>query len=392
VTTYRSDTGVTTYRTIASQDDLEALHDQWDELVRSAPRPCPFFTEAWLGAWWQHHGAARRMLVEAAFDGDRLVGAVPIEVERRRGTDVVHFMGRHHAALADVLVAPGQSATVASTLLDRALGQGDYADLFGLPQRGEAHRTLEGRVAFIERIEAPVIDLTPGWDEVYRSRTSSKRRNLHRRRRKQLDAEGGLTVRIARDPETLARDLESAFALHDLRWEGRPDGSEFTTPVGREFHRAAIARLADHDMARILTLEVGGRPVAFHYYILFDRCMYVHRLAFDPALGRFSPGLIATLDAIEAAAAEGATRVEFLGGGERYKVELADRLEPLLQCIGLATTARGTVGAAIDRTVVDTRLRLKQHDFLRRAYASGIGRTLGRVTGRPAPDGARTAE
>jgi CelD/BcsL family acetyltransferase involved in cellulose biosynthesis len=120
--------------------------------------------------------------------------------------------------------------------------------------------------------------------------------------------------------------------------------------------------------------------------------MYVHRLAFDPALGRFSPGLIATLDAIEAAAAEGATRVEFLGGGERYKVELADRLEPLLQCIGLATTARGTVGAAIDRTVVDTRLRLKQHDFLRRAYASGIGRTLGRVTGRPAPDGARTAE
>src|SRR5205085_10843071 len=75
VTTYRSDTGVTSYRTIASQDDLEALHDQWDELVRSAPRPCPFFTEAWLGAWRQHPAAARRMLVEASFDGDRLVGA-----------------------------------------------------------------------------------------------------------------------------------------------------------------------------------------------------------------------------------------------------------------------------------------------------------------------------
>ena len=48
-----------------------------------------------------------------------------------------------------------------------------------------------------------------------------------------------------------------------------------------------------------------------------------------------------TLDAIEAAAAEGATRVEFLGGAERYKLELADRLEPLYQGLGL----RGSRGA-----------------------------------------------
>jgi CelD/BcsL family acetyltransferase involved in cellulose biosynthesis len=384
---------LTTYRTLTNPDELPAAAE-WDELVRAAARPCPFFTRAWLDPWWSHHGSERRMLVEAAFDGDRLLGAVPLEIERRRaGVKVVHFMGRHHAALADVLLRPGAGSGVSTELLRRTVAHGDYADLFGVPQGGETHRALAHRAHFIERIEAPVIDLTPGWDEVYRAKTSSKRRNLHRRRRKQLDAEGGLTVRIAREPDELARDLEAAFVLHDLRWEGRPDGSEFTTPVGRAFHRDALARLAELDRARILTLAVGGRPAAFHYYILFDRCMYVHRLAFDPRLGRFSPGLIATLDAIGAAAEEGATRVEFLGGGERYKVELADRLEPLLQCVGLATTARGTVGAGVDRTIVGTRLRLKRHEGLRRAYADGIGRTLGRVTGRtPAAAGARSAE
>ena len=30
--------------------------------------------------------------------------------------------------------------------------------------------------------------------------------------------------------------------------------------------------------------------------------MYVHRLAFDPAFARYSPGLVNTLDTIEAAA------------------------------------------------------------------------------------------
>src|SRR5205085_6041688 len=131
-----------------------------------------------------------------------------------------------------------------SVLLDRAVAHGDYADLFGTPDRGATHQALRDRGRFVERIEAPIIDLTPGWDEVYREKTSSKRRNLHRRRRKQLDAEGGLTVRIARRPDELARDLEIAFELHDLRWKDRPDGSEFTTPVGKAFHRDALARLA----------------------------------------------------------------------------------------------------------------------------------------------------
>ena len=36
--------------------------------------------------------------------------------------------------------------------------------------------------------------------------------------------------------------------------------------------------------------------------------MYVHRLGFDPAYARYSPGLVNTLDTIETAAAEGLER------------------------------------------------------------------------------------
>ena len=43
-----------------------------------------------------------------------------------------------------------------------------------------------------------------------------------------------------------------------------------------------------------------------------------------------------TLDTLRIAADEGLTSVEFLGGAERYKLELADRFEPLYQGLGLA--------------------------------------------------------
>jgi CelD/BcsL family acetyltransferase involved in cellulose biosynthesis len=100
--------------------------------------------------------------------------------------------------------------------------------------------------------------------------------------------------------------------------------------------------------------------------------MYVHRLAFDPAHSRYSPGLLNTLDAIEAGAAEGATMVEFLGGAERYKVELADRLEPLYEGIGLAPTLRGRLAVAAVVNGIRLRKRAKRSQTLRRFYYEGL--------------------
>ena len=166
--------------------------------------------------------------------------------------------------------------------------------------------------------------------------------------------------------------LEDAFRLHRLRWEGRPDASDFTTPAGMVFHRAAIRELARRDLARIVSLRLDGRAIAFHYFFVLGRRMVVHHLAFDPSLSRFSPGLVNTLDAIAAASAEGLERVEFLGGGERYKLELADRFEPLSQGLGFAGTARGAAAVHARLLAIRGRRRLKRSQALRRLYYEGL--------------------
>ena len=94
---------------------------------------------------------------------------------------------------------------------------------------------LGSHLDVIQRVEAPVLDLADGWDAVYRAKTSSKKRNLHRRRRRQLAGLGGLEVSVARRLDELEPALEEAFALHELRWEGRPDGSGFASATGKRF-------------------------------------------------------------------------------------------------------------------------------------------------------------
>ena len=359
----------TTTETVSTAEGFGGLAGEWDELVRAMPRPSPFLLHGWLDEWWRHHGAGAELAVHVTRRDGRLDGALPMVVRRRAGLRVAHFMGGRVSVLPDLLLAPGAPADTAERLVERlAAGGCDVVDLHGLPADSRIAAALGDRLDLVERIEAPVLDLTPGWDAVYREKTTSKKRNLHRRRRRQLGELGSLTVDVARELDELEPALEDAFRLHALRWDGRPDGSGFGTDVGVRFHRAALRRLCAIDVPRIVTLRVDGRAIAFHYYFALEGRMYVHRLAFDPALARWSPGLVNTLDAIEAAAAEGLTRVEFLGGGERYKLELADGMQPLFHGFGAATGLRGRVYAGAQLANIRTRLRLKRSPRLHKLY------------------------
>jgi CelD/BcsL family acetyltransferase involved in cellulose biosynthesis len=371
-----------TFGTISSESSFSSLADDWDRLVRSKARPSPFLLHAWLVEWWRHYGDGGELAIHVAYQDGALVGALPLCLRSQFGLRVLSFVGGD-TALADLLVSDDAGPGVASALAERAASAGqDFADLSGLAAGSRLVAALDpSDLRLIERSEAPVLDLTDGWEAVYVSKISSKQRNHHRRRRRQLAELGRIEIEVARTADELARALEDAFDLHMLRWSGRPDGSGFGTPVGRRFHHASARALAALDVPRVVTMKIDGRPVAFHYYLTLEGRMYVHRIAFDPAFARFSPGVINTLDAIETAAAEGVTRVEFLGGAERYKVDLADHFEPLYQGFGLAGSLRGR--AAVVGRLGGIRLRktLKRSPALRRFYFEGLAparRLLGR--------------
>jgi CelD/BcsL family acetyltransferase involved in cellulose biosynthesis len=113
-------------------------------------------------------------------------------------------------------------------------------------------------------------------------------------------------------------------------------------------------------------------PIAYHCYVALAGTMYVHSLAFDPDYGRYSPGLITTLDTIGVAAEEGLRRVEFLGGAERYKIELADHQEPMHQGLGLPRGVHGRVAVAANARSTALRLQAKRSPAIRRVYVDGL--------------------
>ncbi len=363
-----------TTETITTGEGFDALRDEWDELVLAMPRPSPFLLHAWIAAWWRHaEGEGWRLRVHVARREGRLVAALPLAVRRKGALRVAQFAGGHLSALADLMLAPGAGPDEAGALLELvAAGDHDHVDVFGLPADSNLARAAGSGLKLIPRAESPVLELGRGWDVVYKERTASKRRNLHRRRRRQIGELGELELAVARTPSEVEPALEEALRLHALRREGRPDASEFSSRPGGGFQREALLALAADDRTRIVTLRLDGRAIAYNCYLWLARTVYVHSMAFDPEHGRLSPGQVTTLDTMAVAAEEGALRVEFLGGAERYKVELADRIEPMHEGLGLAHGVAGRIGVAAGAGSIAVRLRAKRSPALQRLYVDGL--------------------
>ena len=366
------------FGTVSTEAEFAALGDSWDGLVRGMPRPSPHLLHAWLLSWWRHYGDDGELAVHVAYRGDELVGALPLCVQPSHGLRVLTFLGAEQASLADMLLADDAGAEIAAQLAERAAATDhDYAAFFGLPASSPFASALgPSRLKLIVRAEAPVLDLDGlDWEAYYKTRLSSNQRALRRRRTRQLAKLGTLETTIARTREELATALEDAYELHARRWQGRPDGSDFGTTIGKDFQREGTAALAELDIPRIVTLKLDGRPIAFSYYFMLERTMFCHRLAFDPELGRLSPGLVNRYDALENAFSEGVTRVEFFGGTERYKMELTDTTQPLHEGLGLPGTLAGRAVVASRLNGIRLRRFLKRSPALRRFYYEGLAPT-----------------
>jgi CelD/BcsL family acetyltransferase involved in cellulose biosynthesis len=376
-------------RTLTGSEQFAQLDSAaWDRLVSAAARPSPYLLSTWVRSWLAEPSfEADPCIVVAERDG-ALVGAAPFILRRSGGARLASFVGAHESALGDILLAPDEGVATARSMLDGVIADGkpDAFDVFGLPSGSHLAEVTGQRMTMIQRVESPVTEMPDGWEAAYARHASARRRSNDRRRDRQLSEVGDVDYSFATDGETVLKDLPAAFELHRMRWEGRPDGSSFGTPGGQRFQLDVLPRLADEGHFSMLTVRIDGRPAAFQAWFAIGPCVYLYRNGYAEEVGRFGPGLIALRRAMAAASDAGATRMEYLGGNERYKQELSDRLDPLYQGYGLARGPVGHLYVAKARLSVAIRQRLKRSERLHQLYTSGALRVRRSSPSSPAGD------
>lgn len=156
-----------------------------------------------------------------------------------------------------------------------------------------------------------VLDLEVPGDDGWEAMLSSKQRHEVRRKRRRFEEAHGVPV-LRNDP--------GAFGLFvDMHRSADGDKGDFMTDAMAGFFEGLLAI----DGARLDVLSGGeGNPAAIAFGFDDDDAYYLYNSAFDPAVGDSSPGIVLADALIQASAAGGLRRFDFLKGTETYKARL----------------------------------------------------------------------
>jgi CelD/BcsL family acetyltransferase involved in cellulose biosynthesis len=375
-----------TLRSITVDQPAEArgVWSQWDELAVQASRP--YCSPAWMMAWWEHVAPPRAQLrITAVFDDEGLVGIAPFFLDRGPGgVRRCRLLGAGTCAPLDILARKGMEQAVGAVIarsLAEACPAADVIMLEGVPGDSSWPALLcdlwpkRGSLTLRRQFAQPVpfVELRGRtYDDWLRAKTSPSRRKL-RKEAKALEEQGG-TVRLSRNAEELARDLEAFSDLHRARWRSRGGSAVLDARVERMLAQAG-AQLVEKDRFRLWSMDLDGRTISSHLFVVAGGEASYWLGGFDEREARVRrPGILMVRAALEHAFIVADQRLDLGPGGQPYKYEFTQTANSaewiLLVPRGpRSLLARAQLARLRTRMVTTQRLSLGAKRLFRRALA-----------------------
>jgi CelD/BcsL family acetyltransferase involved in cellulose biosynthesis len=364
---------------LRGSDALVPLREEWTALWHDCAEATEAQTFAWQHLYWKHVARARRCLLIIARDGaGKLSAAAAFEIRRHRHTllNVLSFSGEHDADYHCILRVPGAPVSLGREMLValwREAGRHvSCIELTNVPARSwtaEALRAAQpglgefGSGAHLRESETYAIPLPATMDE-YWAGFSKKTRDRLKGKLRKFQREMQPEFRVATDARNAASLLDEIETVDRSRWGA---ATKFADVAQRNFLREMIEELLGTGIARVFTLHVGGKCVAFNVGFLLHGSIRFPYLAHDISLpGNYSVGLINNILAIEHCIQNGIREYDLTRGSEGYKSLLGGEPRHNLQCEMYRSRAHRALGAFNAKFLS----RLLRNSFTRRIYRS----------------------
>jgi CelD/BcsL family acetyltransferase involved in cellulose biosynthesis len=298
---------------------LGALASVWDAFVDAGPSPSPF-----LCSWWLEAVAVTGPTFVLVFDGDELLGGVPLVEDRRRGVRRYRLAtaGSEHGL--DVVAAPGRTDVVAGVVGAWLARPGNrIVDLAGA-RPGNALASCAPSTARVESLEtAPWFDLPSTLDEYLATRRRKFRQDIRRVLRR--FEEMGARYRVVEIDQT-EQAIATLERVHDQRW----DRHSLFRAYFPQFEAAARAGGA-LGYVRFHEVDVEGEVIASLATIEGWGTCYYFQVGRNPDPRWGNAGTVIYAKALERACELGFRKVDLCYGDAESKLRWADGREPIVR-------------------------------------------------------------
>jgi CelD/BcsL family acetyltransferase involved in cellulose biosynthesis len=323
-----------------SFEDVGVSREEWDKFVLGVGGDL-YASYDWCRIWWQHYGTDRDLRLFIFRQGTRLVGLVPMFIERTwLGPVAIRIAKRVSSdfttAIFSLPVSPEWSERAFRELIE-ILIEREKCDAiwFGfLPDEDpclESLRTLCDSSAHGPAVlsrDAPagehIFFHLPGNFEAYIASLNKRARQNYRRQLKHLKTTFEVEQSIVSDPADAPGAFFEFQALHTTQWkaEGKP-GHFGDWPHSDAFNLDMVKQLSELGRFRMFRLSANGNVVAMQYAFTFGGNCYwrLPARAIGNDMDRFGLGTLGLMQLLEQMSREGIRRIEAGTGGHGYKMQ-----------------------------------------------------------------------
>jgi CelD/BcsL family acetyltransferase involved in cellulose biosynthesis len=162
----------------------------------------------------------------------------------------------------------------------------------------------DAQVSILKSWERAALNLTGTYETWAESNFGAKRRKEYRRLTNRLSELGSfesVSLDVGRDCKPWVADL---LALEAAGWKGKRGTAIATNSVLQAAFKDSCQFLAAAGKLRFWKLAIDGKTIAITYAIVEGNQAWLHKIAYDEAYAKFSPGVLLVLYATERLFAE----------------------------------------------------------------------------------------
>jgi len=300
---------------INSTEELSTYLSEWKALVREAAEPNVFFEPGFLLPALKYFGTDNVfcVLIWAETDKKRtLIGLFPL----------MQDFGYKYLPLRYIALWKHSQCFLTTPLVHRDFCKECLQAFFlwlGNSSKGSSLLTLDGfNGAGVFCNELRNLMLTDGTVyqemEAYKRsflncnlsneqylNTAFKEKSLNRlqKKRKTLEKEGELTFTTSRDDNDITGWMEDFLELEKSGWKGREGTALACNPAEEAFFRESIQSFFEDGQLLMTKLNLDERIAAMQCLLISRECAFVFKIAYNEALGKYSPGTILDLELVE---------------------------------------------------------------------------------------------
>lgn len=286
--------------------ELSQHADAWDDLAATSPDQLPMLSHAWVASFVEYNlRPDQTWRCSFAYDGDDLVGVLPITRLARRGLIGARLQATFdlHTRSGYALLAEGKKREALSALLDslsevepdylwlRFCGIRNGSPVLTVADHLSAVRVETMRASgLIGSVTGSVLSVRGRFEDYEARLASNFRRNL-RKARNRCDREYESSYRFVTGSDATSTNwLRTFLELEATGWKGQAGSAINCVPRLINFYEALAQRLGDRGWLEWHFLELDGVAVAGQLGIRCGRSLVLQKIAYDESYGRLGPG------------------------------------------------------------------------------------------------------